>query len=149
MKRDLQKLVGVLLLAAIILLVGMQFIANDEPGTQRTDGQTGETETISQPEEAKTEPQPAADAAAHKGVKRINLQASYIGFDNLDSLEEHSDVIVFGTPLLPFEQRSSHTTHYEDGHMQSFYTLTEFKVERTIKDEGPRPVGDTIELQHH
>ncbi|WP_172194852.1 hypothetical protein [Saccharibacillus qingshengii] len=68
------------------------------------------------------------------GLKRVNAEASYIGFEDIDALENDADVIVVGTPILPFEKREHEATYYEDGFIQNFYTLTDFKVEKVIKD---------------
>ncbi|QDH21448.1 hypothetical protein [Saccharibacillus brassicae] len=49
-------------------------------------------------------------------------------------MEKVADVIVVGTPLLPFEEREHKATYYDDNVIQDFYTLTDFKVEQVIKD---------------
>lgn len=68
------------------------------------------------------------------GLKRVNSEASYISFGSIKALEEISDVIVVGTPILSFEEREHKVTYYDDNMIQDFYTLTDFKVEKVIKD---------------
>lgn len=68
------------------------------------------------------------------GLKRVNRDASYIGFNSIEDLDAHADLIVVGTPVLPFEEREHKVTYYEDGVVQDFYTVTDFKVDKVIKD---------------
>jgi len=70
------------------------------------------------------------------GFPKVNLDAGYIGFGDLDALEEHSDIIAVGTPVLPFEERENTTSRYDDGVMQDFATITDFAVDTVIKDPG-------------
>ena len=57
MKNNERKLLWGLLITVIVVLIvlgALQFLKEDEPGTyQRTDGQTGQTETIKQLEPGK------------------------------------------------------------------------------------------------
>ena len=102
------------LLAVLLIVVGVQALT---------------TTNSSVPEQLEKEKQ-----IVEYKFPRHNLDASYIGFGTLEDLEKHSDIIVVGTPVLPFEERKDATSHYEDGVMESFSTLTDFSVDTVLKD---------------
>ncbi|WP_143536102.1 hypothetical protein [Saccharibacillus sp. O23] len=68
------------------------------------------------------------------GLKRVNMDASYIGFNTIEDLDAHADLILVGTPILPFEEREHKAAYYQDGVVQDFYTITDFKVDKVVKD---------------
>ncbi|OWR30743.1 hypothetical protein CDO73_09105 [Saccharibacillus sp. O23] len=62
------------------------------------------------------------------------MDASYIGFNTIEDLDAHADLILVGTPILPFEEREHKAAYYQDGVVQDFYTITDFKVDKVVKD---------------
>lgn len=135
MNRILKRRLVILLVLGFVFLIIIQF-----PGR-------GEEKSYFIVDGKKVEQLPAIELTESKSnLERAVLEGNQMMYDTLDSLEQGSDVIVVGTPLLPFEEREHHVTSYNDGIIQSFYTHTEFKVEKVIKNEGPRPVDETVEF---
>lgn len=114
------------LLAALIVIVGVRALTSPAFSLPFDDSRSA---SPSVPERLEKEKQ-----IVEYKFPRHNLEASYIGFGNLDDLEKHSDIIVVGTPVLPFEERKNATSHYEDGVMESFATITEFTADTVLKD---------------
>ncbi|AIQ62893.1 hypothetical protein PSTEL_07015 [Paenibacillus stellifer] len=74
-------------------------------------------------------PQPSSIA----DEKVVSTEGLYITYSNVDALEEHSDLILTGTPVSDFKDREHVTTTYGDGNIQEFYTLTDLKVTSVLK----------------
>ena len=80
------------------------------------------------------------------GLETVNAMATFVGYANVDELDEASDLILIGTPTRDFIERASNNTYYSDGHIQDISTLTDFKIERVIKNEEDVELEDVIAI---
>lgn len=82
-----------------------------------------------------------------KPTSTISIESNYQTYANADQLDEGADLIVVASPLKDFKDRTHITTHYNDGAVQDFYTLTEIKIDQVIKTSISTPTkNDTIEI---
>ncbi|MBN3526554.1 hypothetical protein [Paenibacillus apiarius] len=68
--------------------------------------------------------------------KTISIHANFVSFENADQLDSFADLIVIGTAVQRFEDRSPVSTHFDDGTLQDFYTLTDISIDRVLKGPG-------------
>ncbi|WP_051507229.1 hypothetical protein [Saccharibacillus sacchari] len=80
------------------------------------------------------------------GLETVNAMATFVGYANVDELDEASDLILIGTPTRDFIERASNNTYYSDGHIQDISTLTDFKIEHVIKNEEDVELEDVIAI---
>ena len=66
-------------------------------------------------------------------IKEIEVHADYINFENLQKLDEFSQLVVVATPIKDFNDRVQKTEYFPDGSMMDFYSLTNVKIEKVIK----------------
>ncbi|MFW5435783.1 hypothetical protein [Paenibacillus apiarius] len=68
--------------------------------------------------------------------KTISIHANFVNFENADQLDSFADLIVIGTAVQRFEDRNPVSTHFDDGTLQDFYTLTDISIDRVLKGPG-------------
>lgn len=66
-------------------------------------------------------------------ISVINIDSNYITYENIDKLDQSADLILIGTPITDFSNREHKTTYYHSGDIQDFYTLSEIKIDKIIK----------------
>jgi len=69
----------------------------------------------------------------YTSTKTTVVHGKYIAYNNLEELDQHADMILIGSPMKDFESRTHSSTFYQDGTLQDFFTLTDFKVKRIVK----------------
>lgn len=74
--------------------------------------------------------------SSNQSIRTVNIQGLYKAYSDTDSLDASADIILVGSPIKEFTERESVTTKYSDGELQAFYTLSEFKIEKVIKNES-------------
>ncbi|WP_342575740.1 hypothetical protein [Paenibacillus sp. FSL M8-0142] len=74
------------------------------------------------------------------------MDAKYIAFDTIEELDQAADVIVIGSPIKDFEDREHMAQYFEDGMIQDFYTMTELRIEKVIKQPDGIDIGEMMEL---
>jgi hypothetical protein len=67
-------------------------------------------------------------------IKTISLDGNYVTIENVAQLVDQAEVIVLGTQLDEFTNRIHKETRYGDGSLEDFYTITDLKVEKFIKN---------------
>lgn len=80
------------------------------------------------------------------GLETINAMATFVGYANVDELDNDADLILIGTPTQDFIDRTSNNTYYSDGEIQDISTLTDFKIERVIKNKEDVDLGEEIQI---
>jgi len=80
------------------------------------------------------------------GLEKVNAMATFVGYANVNALDAASDLILIGTPTQDFVERASDNTYFSDGHIQDISTLTDFKIERVIKNEEDVELEDVIRI---
>ncbi|WP_019419864.1 hypothetical protein [Paenibacillus sp. OSY-SE] len=70
--------------------------------------------------------------------KTISIHANFVNFENADQLDSFADLIVIGTAVQRFEERNPVSTHFDDGTLQDFYTLTDISIDKVLK--GPEQI---------
>lgn len=63
----------------------------------------------------------------------VDIHSNFVSFDDVESLEASSDLIVIGKATKNFDEREHFETLYDDGNLQDFYTLTEIEIEKVLK----------------
>lgn len=88
-------------------------------------------------------------------LNKIDLQleiyeskASFLKYENLTELENASEAILIGHPTKGFFDRTHINTYFDDGALQDYYTITDFKIERVIKSPKNKKFkkGDIVEI---
>ena len=80
--------------------------------------------------------------------KIVSLDSNYIAYSNVDKLDNASEMIIIGEATKPFEDREHVIKQFDDGNIQDFYTLTDFKIHKIIKKSADAQVveGDTLPI---
>lgn len=76
----------------------------------------------------------------YNSVSEVTANATYNYPRNFDELEQSSSIILIGTPTQDFQKREHKINYFESGDIKDFYTLTEIKVEKVLK----QPQGSTL-----
>jgi len=69
----------------------------------------------------------------YNSVTRIEVESMHVGCNNVQELEQSADLIVIAEPTCDFEERKHVITNYNFGDIQDFYTLTEIKIMKILK----------------
>jgi len=69
----------------------------------------------------------------------IDISTNSLTFEDVDKLDQFSDLIVVGYAKDNFEDREHVISSYEDGALQDFYTKTDIVIEQIIKKPADFP----------
>lgn len=86
------------------------------------------------------------DVSKTTGLRKVSAMASYIVYPNVDELDREAQLILIGTPTQNFIDRTSNNVYYEDGNLQDNSTVTDFKIERVIKNQDNIELGEEIPI---
>lgn len=70
----------------------------------------------------------------YNSIKEIKVDGNYVKYDTEESLNDAADIILYGTPANKFEDRKHVNKKNDDGVLKDFYTITEFKVKKVLKN---------------
>lgn len=88
---------------------------------------------------------------AHGGkssaYRTISIQATIAGYTHFAEMEAAAEIILIGTPTKEFLDREPATSHYPDGELEDFYTLTDLQIERIIKNESTLNLKQNLTMQ--
>gem|GEM_PF-6264789 len=88
--------------------------------------------------------------ASDEELSVISLDANYIKFDNFLDLSTTADLIVTGKPLENFTERQHYVSYFpnDQNHVQDFYTLSNFKIDKIIKQPPKESLknGEVIQV---
>lgn len=64
----------------------------------------------------------------------IDISTNSLTFEDVDRLDQFSDLIIVGYAKDDFENREHIISSYEDGALQDFYTKTDIIIDQIIKN---------------
>jgi hypothetical protein len=72
--------------------------------------------------------------SVYNSVKTITIHGNYIKDNTEEELNERADIILYGSPVDKFEEREHVNIKNEYGVIADYYTLTNFKVKKVLKN---------------
>ncbi|MFB7157313.1 hypothetical protein [Lysinibacillus sp. NPDC056232] len=85
-------------------------------------------------------------APAPDSIRTVDIHARYVEYDTADKLHQDADIVLVASPIDDFANREHHSTEFEDGTLQDFYTLTNLNVERIIKQPEGINIGSQMQV---
>lgn len=82
--------------------------------------------------------------AIFNSVTEVEASASYLGFDDVNSLTEDAELVALVTPTKDFLDREHVIKTYETGAIEDFYTLTDINVSKVFK--GDKAISRNLEI---
>lgn len=65
----------------------------------------------------------------------IDVSASYVSYDNANSLVDSAELVIVASPIADFDDREHDITTYLSGAVEDFSTKTELKVQNVLKGD--------------
>ncbi|THF82146.1 hypothetical protein [Cohnella fermenti] len=69
-----------------------------------------------------------------ENLRTVEVASNYVTFNEPEKLDQFADAIVLATVQNDFLNNQHIVTTYPDGNIQDFYTLTDIKIARVIKE---------------
>ena len=78
----------------------------------------------------------------YNSIKVIDIHANYVTYDTEEALNNNADIILYGSPVNKFEDREHVNRENKDGYIEDFYTITEFNVEKVLKNSTTLQINE-------
>ncbi|WP_432356098.1 hypothetical protein [Sporosarcina sp. A2] len=69
-------------------------------------------------------------------INEISVIGDYALPTDLKEFEEWVDIILIGSPTMPFLERKHEATYSSDGSLEDFFTRTEIEIEKVLKNNS-------------